>query len=697
MATPINAPRAGEIWHLSIEDLFQQVQEAPRLGGEGPFVINLSVSTAPINVPSKPFASCPNAHVYQIQVTEDGRTRYRLRVGPFATEDEADAILVDVRDTYPAALTATAGAADRRVVDSMQAKIDARLAAAKRPVDTGFFAKPVVEKVIGEKTVIEKAAALMAVAEQAVEKNVARAAQKSTPAPTEVAIEQHAAEISIEIALPPPVRPPSVQVTAAPHLTIVAAPKVAVAPTPMPAMELSPKWVLPELDIPLPNVDATRPVTKIAPLLTQAVVPARKQPAAPKNAPPKAAPKIAVSNFAPVLTEIMAPAVIVPVPKFEPSPPVAAAAPLLTEAVAHKPKSQIAQAIKAAARPIAVEVTLPMEMRIPTVAAPPTTMASPKMVAAAQAPTPTQPPKVTAAVQAPIVPAAPPPVVEPPVAVAAPPPAVLAAPVPPVAVPPVVMPQVVAPAIPPPRIAATLPVAPPRPVASPPAKPAAPIAAAPKAAVPTPPAPAPKVPVMTQSVASPSRAGKFRAALNKPMAARLTSLQHVVVATIPAPAAREVKKLDRPLESLESTQTVRALTVTELEDEATSRWFVIQLALADKAFDPDAVPNLDLFSEYRLYSVAGLDQGRVVHALRLGFFREEIAAVAVASYLGSFWDKPTIKRVSLAERERFADHRVEARKDVGGTGRHAVIEITDELVARRNRSSKSPGFPKNST
>jgi hypothetical protein len=175
----------------------------------------------------------------------------------------------------------------------------------------------------------------------------------------------------------------------------------------------------------------------------------------------------------------------------------------------------------------------------------------------------------------------------------------------------------------------------------------------------------------------------------KPSANRLTSLQHVVVATAPAPPAREVKKLDVPLESLESTQTMRALTPTELEDNEASRWFVIQLALADDAFDPDAVPNLDLFSEYRLYSVAGLDQGRVVHALRLGFFREEIGAVAVASYLAAYWDKPTIKRVSLAERERFADQRVEARKDIGATGRHAVIEITDELVARRRRSSKS--------
>ena len=143
MATPINAPMAGEIWHLSIDDLFQPVQEAPRLGGDGPFVINLSASTAPISIPTKAFTACRDAHVYQIQVTEDGRTRYRLRLGPFDGEDEADAVLAEVRDTYPGALTATAGAADLRVIANMQAKLDAR-----QPVARAAAKKPAAEKVL---------------------------------------------------------------------------------------------------------------------------------------------------------------------------------------------------------------------------------------------------------------------------------------------------------------------------------------------------------------------------------------------------------------------------------------------------------------------------------------------------------------------------------------------------------------------
>jgi hypothetical protein len=206
-------------------------------------------------------------------------------------------------------------------------------------------------------------------------------------------------------------------------------------------------------------------------------------------------------------------------------------------------------------------------------------------------------------------------------------------------------------------------------------------------APPTPPTPQRPLPVIPQSLVMP-RKGIAAKMPSKFLPNKLKSLQHVVVATASVPVPREVKKLDEPLPDLESTQTVRALTPKELEEH--DRWFVIQLALADHAFDPEAVPNLDIFSEYRLYSVAGLDQGRVVHALRLGFFKEEIGAVAVASYLAAYWDKPTIKRVSVAERERFADQRVEARKDIGATGRHSVIEITDELVARRRRATQAP-------
>ena len=642
MATPLNAPMAGEIWHLSIEDLFQPVQEAPRLGGDGPFVINLSVSTAPINVPTKAFTNSPlDALIYQIQVTEDGRTRYRLRLGPFASEDEADAILAEVRDTYPGALTATASASDLRVIATMQAKADNR-SSVQRQADL------IVEKSVSQKIAAEKAAP--EVASSAAPQTATQTATQTVPPQT---TKQHAAkpqattlekavaakaavpegavsakgevpEISIDIAWPTPELgvPPSMPMRAAPATPPSAAIKSEPPPVAAP-VSTKPQWALPELDVPLPTIQKppTAPVASVAPIAKKAAAPAPAPvPFELQLAPP-------YSSIAPVLTEVVTPTRSPAPPKnVSPKPPVIAA-PVLTEVVAPKIKAPPPLAPAAPAPVAATTAAVPLQVPATSEIAPPSKqeMAPPPKKAAAPAP------KQTMA--------------------------------------------------PPPK-----PEAPPKPAAS--LKPAAPQSSAPAE-------PAKTAPVLKQSLATPRRSwAKFRNSISKPAASKLTSLQHVVVATAPMPAPREVKKLEEPLESLESTQTIRALTPKELEDNEASRWFVIQLALADHAFDPDAVPNLDIFSEYRLYSVAGLDQGRVVHALRLGFFREEIGAVAVASYLAAYWDKPTIKRVSLAERERFADQRVEARKDIGATGKHAVIEITDELVARRRRSTKASAASK---
>jgi len=161
-----------------------------------------------------------------------------------------------------------------------------------------------------------------------------------------------------------------------------------------------------------------------------------------------------------------------------------------------------------------------------------------------------------------------------------------------------------------------------------------------------------------------------------------------------APASRAAPAAVHVPRAVESTQSVRELGPVEIDDAEAARWYSIQLSLSDQPFDPDAVPAIDIFSVYRLYSVAGLDQGRTKHALRLGFFGEEASAAAVASYLRAHYDKPTVKRVSVAERERFADQRLEARKDVGASGKHAAIEITSERYVRDSSRSPSGAHPK---
>src|SRR5450631_2299510 len=92
------------------------------LGGPGPFVINLHASTAPIGLPTKSPAGNEHARLYQIQRVDDGRIRYRLRLGPFATEDEAEAMLTQVRLEYPCALTVTAAADDLHAIGLVRGK-----------------------------------------------------------------------------------------------------------------------------------------------------------------------------------------------------------------------------------------------------------------------------------------------------------------------------------------------------------------------------------------------------------------------------------------------------------------------------------------------------------------------------------------------------------------------------------------------
>jgi hypothetical protein len=598
MAKPTNTPIAGEIWHLSIEDLLAPVHEKQRLGGDGPFVINLSVSAAPMSLPEKKFAGCRNAHEYQIHVTEDGRMRYRLRLGPFASEDEADAVLKEVRDMYPGAFTATALAADLRLIASIQAKLDSMKPLPQKPENAA------VEVTLDLSQPLARAAAIAAATLAGAPKAKNLVATPATPATFATSAASRPSANAIPVAAPPP--------------------------------ELSPAWAMPVLNSRVTRGHQTRATPSPGPAPSRAAA-AIRAPTPISLAPAPAA----IANPAPILTEMVAIAT---------APRVRAAAPLQKAPI---PKAPIPKAPPASApRNPAPLVTGAAEIA-PKV---PATPISAPVIVKAVAPIPREPPVAAAPSNpTPVVTRAPNPAPNPPARTERPP-----------ALRPV-MSRPMAPQWVSSRWAAPKPSAPRQAAPSP--------AAASKPAAPGPATQIPAARVPAAENLNPPRPGFARSEL-------------VAVATVPA--AHPVKQLSQPLDNLEHTQTMRALTAPELEDAEARRWFVIQLAVADRAFDPDAVPNLDIFSEYRLYSVAWEDQGHNVHALRLGFFSEEIAAVAVASYLGAHYDKPTIRRVSVAERERFAaSQRVEARKDVGETGKHAAIEITNELVDRRRRTASA--------
>jgi hypothetical protein len=584
MGTPINTPLTSEIWHLTIDDLLEPLPASPRLGGPGPFVINLSASTAPISVPMKAVAEHPGTHVYQIQRTEDRRVRYRLRLGPFETEAEAEALLSTVREIYPSALTASAEAEDLRSIEAIKNKIEAQQLAAV-------------------KAAMSRAAAASL---PNVRPGVARAAPLE---PTERSPEAPTDGEALPTSPPPAwlaLRTPSS--APAEHPVALDVPAPATKPSPKP-----PATVKAAAPAPAKSARGFAPARWSA--ADRAFVPSADFASAPASPATTAAPRRPDAPTVSVVPESLIP--------------------VLSDSVA-VPRS------KPASRPAASPVPAPK------VSGPaPTSSPAPAVVTSAGS---TAPP---AAATQPVA-TAPPVVTAPPVATAPP-----AAATPPVVTAP---PIVTAPAV---------------------------VVAAPASVTARPVTPGP---VGISAFSATSGAMPARRAPAAAMSSPGTA-PRMMPGPRTATAGPRTEPKDARVASFDTTQTLRPLTPTELQDAASLRWFVIQLSCSEEAFDPDALPNLDIFSEYRLYSVASLEQGKTMHSLRVGFFSEESHAKAVAGYLGTFYNEPTVKRISAAERTRFAQHRVEARKDIGATGKHAVIEITDERVIRPKRSGDTSVSP----
>jgi hypothetical protein len=136
------------------------------------------------------------------------------------------------------------------------------------------------------------------------------------------------------------------------------------------------------------------------------------------------------------------------------------------------------------------------------------------------------------------------------------------------------------------------------------------------------------------------------------------------------------KQLDAsaPLPSFDSTVTIRALTSEELDDENQQQWFVVQLAASEKPVNLETMPRLDIFTAYRLYSVATTEGRTVTHSLRLGFFTENVSAEAVCGYLKTFFGAPKVVRISTAEQNRFSNQpQPKIFEDPSPTGQ--VIEL----------------------
>ena len=282
------------------------------------------------------------------------------------------------------------------------------------------------------------------------------------------------------------------------------------------------------------------------------------------------------------------------------------------------------------------------------------------------------------------------------------PPAALPEPAPPQAISPSPQPASARPAAArtPAPVATTASKAPPQ--RSPPAASTAParaIAAPQRAAAPAPPArataavTAPRTPPPGAATATPPKAAAVAAPTatpsKKPSSGSPAPVavprqaaaapQTVAAAAAPAPVAAQkappAAAEQRPAPQIDSTQTLRALVVPKDPAAPTEKLIVIQLVLSEREIAPESVPDLAIFKEYRLYSAVGHHEGRVMHALRLGFFSDEGPAEMVAGYLRSYFDAPVVTRISVEERERFAARRIAARKEGADTGVHTAIEL----------------------
>ena len=182
--------------------------------------------------------------------------------------------------------------------------------------------------------------------------------------------------------------------------------------------------------------------------------------------------------------------------------------------------------------------------------------------------------------------------------------------------------------------------------------------------------PAPKVPEKLAKAPAPVAAPVKPAAVAKPASAP----------AVPPPI-RVMTSPNAPLPELDSTQTIRALTSAEMEDEAQEKWFAVQLAVSEQAMNIDAMPRLDIFEAYRLYSIATAGSGKIVHSLRLGFFKEAVSAEAVSGYLKTFFGTPTVMRVSVAEHARFKDAPT-AKKPAAAAHEAKVVELNNARAAR---------------
>jgi hypothetical protein len=103
----------------------------------------------------------------------------------------------------------------------------------------------------------------------------------------------------------------------------------------------------------------------------------------------------------------------------------------------------------------------------------------------------------------------------------------------------------------------------------------------------------------------------------------------------------------------DDTGTVRALKEAVTTNQPVA--FAVQLKFSVQPIELSDVPPLAIFSAYTLYTVEGSREGRKWFGLRLGFFSDAISAKQVAYYVRSEFASVAVVPVSPQERSRASD------------------------------------------
>jgi len=121
--------------------------------------------------------------------------------------------------------------------------------------------------------------------------------------------------------------------------------------------------------------------------------------------------------------------------------------------------------------------------------------------------------------------------------------------------------------------------------------------------------------------------------------------------------------------------------------------YVINLASSIQPFRPEALPQLEEFTTYRLYTTRFNKDGKIWNRLRLGFFKSSAAATAVMNGLKRYYPRAWIDKASTAERSQSGESMLVA----SARGRVAAVappvqhrQVTDAAVTEPAGGARLP-------